>query len=56
MSWFPRSQNRDRGHPGDTVEYLGRKYQGLSLPVSVLKKVYHDNAVKWLPGVVDGSH
>jgi len=36
----------------DTVEYLGKKYQGLSLPGSVLTKVYHDNAVKWFPGVV----
>ena len=40
----------------DTVEYMGRKYQGLALPASVLRKVYHDNAVKWFPGVVGGAH
>jgi predicted TIM-barrel fold metal-dependent hydrolase len=39
----------------DTVEYMGRKYQGLALPGSVLKKVYHDNAVKWFPGGVGGG-
>lgn len=36
----------------DTVEYNGRTYQGLALPADVLKKIYHDNAVRWFPGVV----
>jgi hypothetical protein len=35
----------------DWVDYNGRKVQGLALPAGVLKKIYHDNAVKWLPGV-----
>jgi predicted TIM-barrel fold metal-dependent hydrolase len=28
----------------------GRTVQGLALPESVLRKIYHDNAVKWVPG------
>jgi hypothetical protein len=40
----------------DTVEYGGRKFQGLALPPSILRKLYHDNAVKWIPGVVSAAH
>ena len=35
----------------DTVEYQGKAVQGLALPASILRKLYHDNAVKWFPGV-----
>lgn len=35
-----------------TVEYKGRSYQGLVLPGPVLRKIFHDNAVRWLPGIV----
>jgi predicted TIM-barrel fold metal-dependent hydrolase len=35
-----------------TVEYMGHTYQGLALPRSVLKKLFHDNAVRWFPGFV----
>lgn len=35
-----------------TVEVKGRKVQGLELPEPVLRKLYHDNAVRWFPGVV----
>ncbi|MBV9081980.1 MAG: amidohydrolase family protein [Acidobacteriaceae bacterium] len=34
------------------VQYQGRKAQGLNLPPEVLRKLYHDNAVHWIPGVV----
>ncbi len=34
-----------------TVEYKGHAYQGLSLPGPVLRKIFHDNAVHWLPGI-----
>lgn len=40
----------------DTVEYNGRTYQGLALPASVLQKIYHDNAVRWFPGVIPAAH
>lgn len=36
----------------DWVEYNGRKVQGLALPQSVLKRIYHENAVRWIPGVM----
>jgi len=35
-----------------SVEYLGHKYQGLSLPQPVLRKIFHDNAVHWFPGIL----
>ena len=37
---------------GDTFEYHGHTAKGLKLPPSVLKKLYHDNAVRWIPGIV----
>ena len=37
----------------ETFDYKGRKVTGLGLPKSVLRKLYHDNAVKWFPGVLD---
>jgi predicted TIM-barrel fold metal-dependent hydrolase len=33
----------------ETVEFDGRKFQGLQLPDGVLRKLYHDNAVHWIP-------
>lgn len=35
-----------------SVEYLGHSYQGLSLPPPVLRKIFHDNAVHWFPGIL----
>jgi len=35
------------------VEYMGHSYQGLALPTPVLRKIFHDNAVRWLPGIVE---
>jgi hypothetical protein len=34
-----------------TVEYKGHSYRGLALPAPVLRKIFHDNAVHWLPGI-----
>ncbi|UWZ82385.1 amidohydrolase family protein [Occallatibacter riparius] len=36
----------------DTIEYKGKQVKGLSLPDTVLRKIYHENAVKWFPGIV----
>ncbi len=36
----------------DTVEYHGRKFQGLNLPQPILRKLYHDNALHWFPGIL----
>jgi predicted TIM-barrel fold metal-dependent hydrolase len=32
--------------------YRGREVKGLALPPSVLRKLYHDNALHWIPGVM----
>jgi len=39
----------------DWVDYRGKKYQGLKLPEPVLHKIFHDNAVRWFPGIVAGT-
>jgi hypothetical protein len=36
----------------DTFEYRGSQVHGLHLPKPVLRKIYHDNAVYWIPGIV----
>lgn len=36
----------------DVILYKGKPVQGLNLPAGILRKIYHDNAVKWFPGVV----
>lgn len=35
----------------DTFNYEGRMVKGLQLPLPVLRKLYHDNAVHWIPGL-----
>lgn len=37
------------------VRYMGRTYRGLALPPDVLRKLFHDNAVRWFPGVDRGT-
>jgi predicted TIM-barrel fold metal-dependent hydrolase len=37
------------------LEYKGRKIEGLNLPQQVLHRIYHDNAVRWIPGIVPSS-
>ena len=34
-----------------TVDYKGHSYQGLALPEPVLRKIFHENAVHWFPGI-----
>jgi predicted TIM-barrel fold metal-dependent hydrolase len=34
------------------VESNGNRYRGLKLPEPVLRKLYHDNAVRWIPGIM----
>jgi len=36
----------------DTIEYKGKPVKGLNLPETVLRKIYHENAVKWFPGIL----
>jgi hypothetical protein len=35
----------------DWVEFEGKKSRGLKLPPTVLRKLYHDNAARWVPGI-----
>jgi predicted TIM-barrel fold metal-dependent hydrolase len=39
----------------ETFQFRGMNVQGLKLPQDVLKKLYHDNAVKWIPGVLGSA-
>lgn len=34
------------------IDYGGRKIRGLGLPQIVLRKLYKENALKWVPGIV----
>ncbi len=40
---------------GGTFEYKGHKIEGLNLPRPVLRKLYHGNAVQWIPGIDAGE-
>jgi len=40
----------------DLLEYNGRKIRGLGLPHSTLRKLYHDNAVRWIPGILSSAN
>jgi predicted TIM-barrel fold metal-dependent hydrolase len=41
----------------DSFNYDGHMVKGLQLPLPVLRKLYHDNAVHWIPGLADdGVH
>jgi predicted TIM-barrel fold metal-dependent hydrolase len=35
----------------ETVEFQGRNVQGLQLPDAILRKLFHDNAVRWIPNI-----
>lgn len=39
----------------DTVEYHGHTFHGLALPRPILRKLYHDNAVHWFPGILSSA-
>jgi hypothetical protein len=36
----------------ENLEYKGRKVVGLKLPESVLRNLYHNNALRWIPGIL----
>lgn len=40
----------------DTLSYKGKNLQGLALPEPILRKIFHDNAVKWFPGILGTNH
>jgi predicted TIM-barrel fold metal-dependent hydrolase len=36
----------------ETVVQEGKRTQGLKLPEVVLRKIFHENAIRWIPGIV----
>lgn len=42
----------------DNMNYRGHQIQGLGLPNEILRKIFHENAVKWIPGIISdaGAH
>lgn len=39
----------------DVLKFGGHEIQGLSLPEPILRKIYHDNAVRWFPDILTGQ-
>ena len=37
------------------LQLKGRQIQGLNLPKPVLRRIFHDNAVRWIPGIADSA-
>jgi predicted TIM-barrel fold metal-dependent hydrolase len=37
---------------GDAMDYAGHPTQGLELPDRVLRKIFCENAVRWIPGIL----
>ncbi|MCC7153972.1 MAG: amidohydrolase family protein [Bryobacterales bacterium] len=39
----------------ETLTAGGRRVQGLELPPEILRKIFHDNALRWIPGLKNAS-
>lgn len=39
----------------NTFDLGGRRVQGLALPPKVVRKIFHDNALRWMPGLKSGA-
>jgi predicted TIM-barrel fold metal-dependent hydrolase len=37
------------------LQLRGREIEGLNLPEPVLRRLFHDNAVRWIPGIADSA-
>jgi predicted TIM-barrel fold metal-dependent hydrolase len=37
------------------LQLRGRAIEGLNLPEPVLRRLFHDNAVRWIPGIADSA-
>jgi predicted TIM-barrel fold metal-dependent hydrolase len=37
------------------LQYRGHSIEGLNLPPAVVRRIFHDNAVQWIPGVTPSS-
>lgn len=54
LNWWRESYARDWRFfaTDDVLDYNGHSVRGLALPAPVLRKIFHDNAVRWIPGVM----
>jgi len=50
---FEREYARDWAYfaTGQTIDVAGRKVPGLALPEPVLRRIFRDNALRWVPGL-----
>ncbi len=39
----------------ETFDFGGKKIQGLALPPEVLRKIFHGNALRWMPGLASAA-
>jgi hypothetical protein len=37
------------------LQYKGRQIEGLNLPEPVVRRIFHGNAVRWIPGIVPAA-
>jgi predicted TIM-barrel fold metal-dependent hydrolase len=58
IGYWERTYARDWAFlaTNETVNIEGTTAQGLALPETVLRKIFHDNAVHWFPGILGNSH
>ena len=49
QAWHSRDWDFFSG--GEMMDYEGRPTRGLSLPEGVLRKIFRENALRWLPGI-----
>jgi hypothetical protein len=40
---------------GDILMYRNKRVEGLALSPGILRKIYHDNAARWFPGIAGKS-
>jgi predicted TIM-barrel fold metal-dependent hydrolase len=55
QDWEKTYANDWRYLATDDILYRHQRVRGLDLPPSILHKIYHDNAVKWFPGILERS-
>jgi predicted TIM-barrel fold metal-dependent hydrolase len=57
LNWWRESYARDWRFfaTDDVLDYNGHAVRGLALPAPVLRKIFHENAVRWIPGVMSAG-
>lgn len=57
LKWWRESYARDWRFfaTDDELNYNGHQVRGLALPAPVLRKIFHDNALRWIPGMLSAG-